>query len=293
MALLHFAVVPDASLPPALYLVATPIGNLEDITLRALRVLKSAAIIACEDTRQTQKLLQHYSILTRTVSYHDHNEEQRAAELIVRIEDGDVVALVSDAGTPGVSDPGYRIVQLAIRHRLPVVPVPGPSAIIAALIASGLPAVDFRFGGFLPAKHGQRRSLLESVQDSSSTLIFYEAPHRIIEALEDIVAIMGPTRPIVIGRELTKVHEEFLRGTAAELFEQLRHRAGGVKGEITLLIGREVETSTAHPLDPVARLAALRREQGGDEKAALKALAKELGVSKSEAYREIQRRTKR
>lgn len=279
----------DAPLAAALYIVATPIGNLEDITLRALRVLKEAAVIACEDTRQTQKLLNHFGIATKTVSYHEHNEAQRAAELIVKLEGGEPVALVTDAGTPGVSDPGYRIIQLAIRHRLPVVPVPGPSAIVSALIGSGLPTDDFRFGGFLPAKHGQRRTVLESVRDAGSTLIFYEAPHRIVETLEDIIEIMGGERKIVIARELTKVHEEFLRGDADKVFEDLRHRQGGVKGEITLLIAAGETQLERTKVRPAERLAVIMRDNQLDEKAALKLLAKEMGVSKSEAYREIQR----
>src|SRR5438477_6448667 len=175
------------NLTPALYLVATPIGNLEDITLRALRVLKEADLIACEDTRQTQKLLNHYSVSTRTVSYNEHNEMTRARELVLELERGARVALVTDAGMPGISDPGFRLISLAIRHHVQVVPIPGPSAFLAALVASGLPTDSFRFSGFLPAKVGQRRELLESVRESPRTQIFYEAPHRIRESLEDVV----------------------------------------------------------------------------------------------------------
>src|SRR5499425_2115102 len=171
----------------ALYLVATPIGNLEDITLRALRVLKHVDLIACEDTRQTQKLLTHYGITTRTISYHQHNEMTRAAELIVDLEQGTRMAMVTDAGMPGISDPGFRLITLAIRHHVPVVPIPGATAFLAALVASGLPTDSFRFSGFLPPKRGERRSLLESIKTSPRTQVFYEAPHRIMETLADVV----------------------------------------------------------------------------------------------------------
>src|SRR6266700_3836890 len=188
---------------PALYLVGTPIGNLEDITLRAVRVLKEVDVIACEDTRQTQKLLNHYAIATRTTSYHEHNEMTKSAELVKEMQEGASVALVTDAGMPGISDPGYRLITLAIRHRVPVVPIPGASAFLAALVASGLPTDSFRFSGFLPAKSGQRRQMLKSIQASPRTQVFYEAPHRVIEAVEDIVAILGGDRHVVIAREVT------------------------------------------------------------------------------------------
>ena len=278
------------SLCPGLYLVATPIGNLEDITLRALRVLKEADLIACEDTRQTQKLLHHYSISTRTTSYHEHNEMTRAPELIVELEQGGRIALVTDAGMPGISDPGFRLIALAIRHHIPVVPVPGASAFLAALVASGLPTDAFRFSGFLPAKRGQRRAFLESIRDSPRSQVLYEAPHRIVEALEDVVEVLGADRHVVIAREVTKLHEEFLRGRADGLLRILKAR-GDVKGEITLLIGKAQE----NPAPAAARLTirqqveAVMSEQQIDEKAALKKIAKEMGISKSEAYRELQR----
>src|SRR3989454_2028732 len=177
---------------PALYLVATPIGNLEDITLRALRVLKEVDLIACEDTRQTLKLLSHYGIQTRLVSYHEHNEMTKASELVVDLEGGAKIALVTDAGMPGISDPGFRLIALAIRHHVPVVPIPGASAFLAALVASGLPADSFRFSGFFPAKRGHRRQVLDSIKDSPRTQVFYEAPHRVIQTLEDVVDILGP-----------------------------------------------------------------------------------------------------
>jgi 16S rRNA (cytidine1402-2'-O)-methyltransferase len=287
------AALADSShvLAPGLYLVATPIGNLEDITLRALRVLKQADLIACEDTRQTQKLLNHYGITTRTTSYHEHNEMTRAAELIVELEQGARIALVTDAGMPGISDPGFRLISLAIRHRIPVVPVPGASAFLAALVASGLPTDSFRFSGFLPAKVGQRRQLLESIRESPRTQVFYEAPHRVKETLEDIVEILGAERHIVIAREVTKIHEEFLRGNAGEVLETLKAR-GDIKGEITLLIGKmEATEEKASPVRVSIRqrVQQIIAEEKLDEKAALKKIAKEMGISKSEAYRELQR----
>jgi 16S rRNA (cytidine1402-2'-O)-methyltransferase len=283
---------------PALYLVGTPIGNLEDITLRALRVLKEVDVIACEDTRQTQKLLNHYAIATRTTSYHEHNEMTKSAELVKQMQEGASVALVTDAGMPGISDPGYRLITLAIRHHVPVVPVPGASAFLAALVASGLPADSFRFSGFLPAKRGERRSVLEAVKNSPRTQVFYEAPHRIVEALEDVCEVLGEARQVVIAHEVTKLHEEFLRGHAAEVLGNLKLREA-VKGEITLLIGK-ADVGDAHVradafVRPSARptvrqrVAQLMAEEKIDEKSALKRVAKERGVSKSEAYRELQR----
>src|SRR5579859_2901446 len=276
---------------PSLYLVATPIGNLEDITLRALRVLKEVDLIACEDTRQTMKLLTHYGIQTRLVSYHEHNEMTKAAELVVDLEGGAKIALVTDAGMPGISDPGFRLIALAIRHHVPVVPIPGASAFLAALVASGLPTDSFRFSGFLPAKSGQRRKLLESVKDSPRTQVFYEAPHRILETLTDVVEVLGSDRHIVVAREVTKLHEEFLRGRAVEILKELKAR-GDVKGEITLLIAKAesqelpAESSSVSVAQRVREIMAAEK---GDEKAALKKVAKERGIGKSEAYREWQR----
>lgn len=275
---------------PKLYLVATPIGNLEDITLRALRVLKEVDLVACEDTRQTQKLLNHYGITTRTVSYHEHNEMTRAAELVVDVERGASIALVTDAGMPGISDPGFRLITLAIRHHVPVVPIPGATAFLAALVASGLPTDSFRFSGFLPPKRGKRRELLENIMASPRTQVFYEAPHRIIESMQDIVEILGLNRQVVIAREVTKIHEEFLRGRAGELLEKLKER-GEIKGEITLLIGKSEDSiqTAAAKVGVRSRLKQIMSEERVDEKAALKKVAKELGISKSEAYRELQR----
>jgi 16S rRNA (cytidine1402-2'-O)-methyltransferase len=277
------------TLTPGLYLVATPIGNLEDITLRAVRVLKEADQIACEDTRQTQKLLNHYGISTRTVSYHEHNELTRAPELVLDLEGGARVALVTDAGMPGISDPGFRLISLAIRHHIPVVPIPGASAFLAALVASGLPTDSFRFSGFLPPKSGQRRQMLESVKASPRTQVFYEAPHRVKEAVADVVEILGADRQLVIAREVTKIHEEFLRGRAGDVLKILSER-GDIKGEITLLIGKAEEgEKVATGVSVRRRLEQIMVNEQLDEKAALKKIAKEMGVSKSEAYRELQR----
>jgi 16S rRNA (cytidine1402-2'-O)-methyltransferase len=284
----------DVAAKPALYLVATPIGNLEDITLRALRVLKEVEVIACEDTRQTQKLLNHFAIVTRTTSYHEHNEMTKSAELVKQIQEGASVALVTDAGMPGISDPGYRLITLAIKTGISVVPLPGASAFLAALVASGLPTDSFRFNGFLPAKRGERRAALETIKSSLRTQVFYEAPHRIVEALEDIVEVLGTNRHVVIAREVTKLHEEFLRGHVAEVLENLKSR-DAVRGEITLLIGKSEESDARVAADAFVRPSVQQRvrqimaEEKVDEKAALKKVAKERGVSKSEAYRELQR----
>jgi 16S rRNA (cytidine1402-2'-O)-methyltransferase len=289
-----------STLAPGLYLVGTPIGNLEDITLRALRVLKEADVIACEDTRHTQKLLNHYGIATRTTSYHEHNEMTRAPELVVELEQGAAIALVTDAGMPGISDPGFRLISLAIRNHAPVVPIPGASAFLAALVASGLATDSFRFSGFLPVKRGRRRQLLQSIDASARTQVFYEAPHRVKEAVEDIVEVLGAERRVVLAREVTKIHEEFLRGTAEEILGELKSR-GEIKGEITLLLAKADEgrahEQTGHSLSTGAlarptirqRMTEIMAEQPLDEKTALKQAAKERGISKSEAYRELQR----
>jgi 16S rRNA (cytidine1402-2'-O)-methyltransferase len=279
---------------PSLYIVATPIGNLEDITLRAVRILKEVDVIACEDTRQTLKLLNHYGIGTRTTSYHEHNEITRSAELVKDMQEGASVALVTDAGMPGISDPGYRLITLAIRHHVPVVPIPGASAFLSALVASGLPTDSFRFNGFLPAKRGERRAALEAIKASPRTQVFYETPHRIVEALADVVEVLGNVRHVVVAREVTKLHEEFLRGRAGEILETLQAR-DGVKGEMTLLIGKSEEDAHGAADASSARFSIRQRvdqiiaEEKVDEKTALKKVAKERGISKSEAYRELQR----
>jgi 16S rRNA (cytidine1402-2'-O)-methyltransferase len=270
-----------------LYLVATPIGNLEDITLRAVRTLKEADVIACEDTRQTQKLLQHYGIRKEMVSYHEHNELTRSPELVIELEQGAKIALVSDAGTPGISDPGHRLVTLCLRHHIPVVPIPGPSALVAALAASGLPTDEFLFVGFLPPRSGARRKALDALKIEPRTLIFYEAPHRVMETLADAADILGP-RPAVIAREVTKIHEEFLRGPLPELLETARKRAP--RGEITLLIGAG-DPQTQQQAEPRVslkqRVEQLEAEAGVDRKAALKQAARERGLGKREAYNQL------
>ena len=276
-----------------MYVVGTPIGNLEDITLRALRVLKEVDLVACEDTRQTRKLLDHYGISVRTISYHEHNEAARAAELVDSLMQGSRVALVSDAGMPGVSDPGYRVIKAAIEHEIPVIPIPGPAAFVTALAASGLPTDSVQFHGFLPTKAGQRRQALAALQTAGETQIFYEAPHRLLETLRDIVELLGPDRPVVVARELTKIHEEFVRGRAQEVLAAFEGRQGGIRGEVTLLIGKPTTTARLpEQADLGARLEALRQEQKLDEKTALKKLAKELGIPKSEAYRRLQQSRK-
>ncbi len=270
-----------------LLLVGTPIGNLEDITLRALRVLKESDLIACEDTRRTQQLLNHYHIKTETISYHEHNELTRAPELILEMEQGGTVALVSDAGMPGISDPGYRLVHLAVRHGIPVVPIPGASAFVAALAACGLPVESFRFLGFLPSKKLARRKALAAMRSATKALVFYEAPHRLVEMLEDARDTLGD-RPVVVAREVTKVHEEFLRGSISEVLERLKKKP--VKGEITVILGKP--EGPVRPSTPARLLGAdLKRvmtERGVDLHAALKTVARERGISKSEAYRQYQ-----
>lgn len=270
-----------------LFVVATPIGNLEDITLRALRTLKEVDLIACEDTRRTQKLLKHYAIHTQLASYHNHNEMTRAPELILRMEAGNRIALVSDAGMPVISDPGYRLVRLAIRHNIPVVPIPGASAFVATLAAAGLPLERFRFLGFLPSKRTPRQKSLREIAESSETSVFYEAPHRLAEMLEDVLKVCGD-RPVAIGREVTKVHEEFLRGMVSEVLAAVKKRP--LKGEITVAVGpldtskktdrrRTVVESIREDMEK------LMKEGKLSEREALKTLARSSGISRSQLYR--------
>jgi len=263
--------------------VATPIGNLEDITRRALRILEEVDLIACEDTRQSRKLLDHYHISKPLISYHEHNELARSKELLADLLAGKNVALVSDAGTPLIADPGYRLVALAREQGIAVCPIPGPSATLTALSASGLPTDSFLFQGFLPIKKSQRRKMLEGSKSSQATLVFYEAPHRIVETLQDIADILGP-RPVVLGRELTKIHEEFLRGTAAEIGQELAKRPS-VKGEIVVMVGKsETPELDDTPLeDAVEKL--LRA--GVPRMDALKTVARERGLSKREVYKKL------
>jgi len=273
----------------ALYLVATPIGNLEDITLRALRVLREADLIACEDTRQTRKLLEHYGIHKPTISYHEHNEQVRAEELAEKMLAGLRIALVCDAGTPLISDPGYRLVRKAIEKGIPVEPLPGPSALLAALSASGLPTDAFHFGGFLPSKPSARRKLLASLKDEQATLVFYEAPHRILESLADIEEVLG-SRPVVLAREITKLHQEFLRGEAGQLRRELASRRG-IKGEITLLIGkadRPAERPAEVPGDEELRQAVeSAMAQGLTRTEAIKKVARQYNLARSEVYARV------
>lgn len=284
---------------PGLYLVATPIGNLGDITLRALDILRGVDLIACEDTRQTQKLLNHFQIVTPTVSCHEHNERERAKELLASLKSGGRIALVSDAGMPGISDPGTWLATEAIAAGLPVIPIPGANAALSALIASGLPTGEFHFIGFLPEKAGARRTRLEELAasmkvDSGCTLIFYEAPHRILDSLADLESIWGPDLRVVVARELTKIHEELLRTTVAGARRDLASR-DRIRGEITLLVSPSAhstmkpDSTAAAPQKVAVRIAQIQAEAGGDEKEALKRLARELGKSKSDVYRELQR----
>lgn len=271
-----------------LYLVATPIGNLADITHRALQVLREVDLIACEDTRHTRKLLQHYGIDTKTVSYHEHNEQQRAAELIELLKEGSDVAVVSDAGTPAISDPGFRLVRVAIENDVRIVPLPGPSALVAALVAAGLPTDEFFFGGFLPARTGARRARLGELRSVPGTLIFYEAPHRLAVSLKDAHEVLGE-REAVVARELTKLHEEIRRGRLSELAEY--YSTVEPRGEIVLLIDRTVldhgETTDSRQVTSVAALVAQFQAAGLDHRAALKKAARELQLSRAEAYRRL------
>ena len=282
----------EKPLAPGLYLVATPIGNLEDITLRALRVLRSVDRIACEDTRQTAKLLGHFGIKTPTVSYHMHNEGTRSSELIEALKAGGRIAVVSDAGMPGIADPGAMIAAEAIAAGVAVFPIPGANAALSALIASGLPSERFAFYGFLPSKEGARRTALEDLRtrgvDAATTHIFYETPHRIVGALEDVVATFGAQQPVVLARELTKLHEEFLRGTAGELLATLQGRPS-VRGEMVLLLGGNAVQEAVEGTRSLAAEVKALMAAGAEEKDALKQVAKARGIGKSEAYREWQR----
>jgi 16S rRNA (cytidine1402-2'-O)-methyltransferase len=268
-----------------LYLVATPIGNLADITHRAINVLKTVSVIACEDTRHTRKLLQHYGLETKTVSYHEHNEQERGRQLIELLREGKDVAVVSDAGTPSISDPGYRLVRAAIDSDVQVVPVPGPSALISALIAAGLPTDEFFFGGFLPARANARRTRLAELRSMPGTLIFYEAPHRLAETLKDALEALGE-REAVVARELTKLHEEISRGRLSELAEH--YSKEDPRGEIVLLIDRTVLETTMDNTQTIASLVDQFERDGLDHRAALKKAARELGLSRAEAYRRLQ-----
>lgn len=277
-----------ARMAGTLYLVATPIGNLEDITHRAIRLLREVSVIACEDTRQTRKLLAHYGINTRTISYHEHNERERGLQLMTLLEAGSDVAVVSDAGSPGISDPGFQLTRLAIANHINVVPVPGPSALITAIIASGLPTDEFLFGGFLPARSGARRKRLTELRSVPATLVFYEAPHRIAAALKDAREILGE-REAVVARELTKIYEEISRGRLSELAQRFSAE-GSARGEMVLMIDRSVIRIEGDDKDApasVADLVAALESSGLDHRLAIKKAARELGLSRDEAYRRL------
>jgi len=267
-----------------LFVVATPIGNLEDITFRAVRILKEVDWIACEDTRQTSKLLHHYAIETPTLSYHEHNEMERAKDLVSRMLSGSSGALVSDAGMPLVSDPGYRLVHAAVEAGIQVVALPGPSASLTALAASGLPTDQFHFGGFLPVKPGQRFHAIEAIRHEHATVIFYEAPHRILDALADIESALGP-RQVVVARELTKIHEEYLRGTAAEIRATLVSR-DAVRGEFTVLIGKA--TKPVADDTPINDAVESCIRGGMSRMEAMKTVARQRGLSKRDVYRHVE-----
>jgi 16S rRNA (cytidine1402-2'-O)-methyltransferase len=270
-----------------LYLVATPIGNLRDITFRAVEVLKGVDVIACEDTRHTRKLLNALEIDNKLVSYHEHNESERAAELTDMLAAGKSVAVVSDAGTPGINDPGFRLVQAAREVGAPVVPIPGAVAFVNAVVASGLPTDSLFFGGFLPAKTGERRRRLEELSEIPATLIFYEAPHRLIASLRDCREVLGD-RNASVARELTKLHEEIATARLSELIEQFENDT--VRGEIVLTIDRMFEvTAAADTSDPsvVSRYRELIAA-GAERKAAMKAVAKEFGLARDKVYRLVQ-----
>ena len=281
-------------LDPGLYLVATPIGNLEDITLRALRVLKEVDRIACEDTRQTQKLLHHFDISTPTVSYHEHNEQARTVELIALLQQGGRIAVVSDAGTPAFSDPGFELVRAALAAGVRVIPIPGANAALNALVASGFDTERFLYVGFLAAKPGARRTELETLASTNAglTLVAYEAPHRILDTLTDVEAVWGEQVRVVVARELTKIHEEYLRGTAREVRQTLSSRER-VRGEIVLLIEAAAPQPALAGGSVVQQVKGLMEVEGLDEKDALKRVARERGVSKSDVYRELQRERSR
>lgn len=265
-----------------LYLIATPIGNLEDITLRALRLLREeVSVIACEDTRQTQKLLAHYEIRKPLISYHEHNEARRTGEILERLCRDESVALVTDAGTPLISDPGYRVVAEAVAKGYPVVPIPGASAVLAAIAASGLPVGEFQFIGFLPAKTVARRKALNELANNPMTVVAYESPHRILDSLSDMQEILGE-RQMVLARELTKIHEEFLRGTPGDIRQLLLQR-NSIKGEMTILIAPSEKKDQID--DPLSEVHRLENEEGLDRMEAIKAVAKQLGLPKREVYR--------
>lgn len=275
-------------MPGTLFVVATPIGNLEDITLRAVRVLREASLVAAEDTRHTGNLLRHLAIRTPLLSLHEHNEQARIEDLLGRLRAGEDVALVCDAGTPGVSDPGARLIGAAVAAGVKVTPVPGPSAVLAALTGSGIPWSTFRFVGFPPIKSKDRKKWLASVAASDDTCVAFEAPHRIRRTIGELVEFLGE-RPIAIGRELTKFHEEFLRGTCQEVLEQVGHP----KGEFTLVISPRQEADAAHDLPGDGEIARVFGETTKNipinRRDAIRSTAEKLGLSVKDVYQAIER----
>jgi len=265
-----------------LYIVATPIGNLEDITLRAIRVLKEVDLIAAEDTRHTRHLLDRHHLSSQLTSYHDHNKEEKAPILVARLLEGRNIALVSDAGTPGISDPGYFLINLAIDQKVPVVPIPGATAAIAALSISGLPTDRFVFEGFLPSKQAARKKRLQELAAEQRTIIFYEAPHKIVRTVEDMLEAFGD-RGAVMTRELTKIHEETTRGTLKAILERLH--AGTLKGEFTVIVHGASAEPIAGDIDAAQYLRNLMLHRGLSRKEAVAATAEELGLPKKEVYR--------
>ncbi|MGE5370355.1 MAG: 16S rRNA (cytidine(1402)-2'-O)-methyltransferase [Solirubrobacterales bacterium] len=265
-----------------LYICATPIGNLEDASFRLIKTLSTVDVIACEDTRHTQKLLNHFEIRCRTISYHQHNRASRGAELLAMLKEGLSVALVTDAGMPGISDPGADLVEQASNAAIPVLAIPGPSAAVTALAVSGLPIDRFVFEGFLPPKSGQRRTRLEAFRDETRTVVFYEAPHRLLALLLDIDAIFSD-RTVVVARELTKVHEEVRRGTAKDL--TAHYESHPPKGEITVLLAGAVIVEKTADLETIADEVEVLIEAGVEKKEALKIKAREYGIKKGDLYK--------
>lgn len=268
-----------------LYIVATPIGNLKDITLRAIDVLREVDVIACEDTRHSRKLLNALEISKKLISYHEHNETERSAELVELLLAGSDVAIVSDAGTPGINDPSFRVVRAAVAAGITVIPVPGPAAFVNAVVVSGLPTDSIFFGGFLPSKKQARQKRLKEIRDIPATLVFYEAPHRLVHSLSDCREVLG-NRNAAVSRELTKLHEETVRGTLGELTDHFGDHAP--RGEFVVCIEQGSESDAVSETKTLAERVAELESETGDRKAALKQAAKEFGLARSEAYRMLQ-----
>ena len=266
-----------------LYIVATPIGNLDDISLRALNTLREVDIIACEDTRTTGKLLSHYGIKKSLLSYHEHNELEKSKELLSELQNGKSIAIVTDAGTPGVSDPGYRIVKLASENGVQVIPIPGASASIAALSVSGLPTSSFAFYGFLPKQKKRLHEYLEEIAENSETLIFYESPNRVIKTIEIMTEVLGD-RNASLSREITKMYEETIRGTLSEILITLQTKAS-IKGEFTLVVEGNTDEKAEYDSETVEKLLGLLKNEGSTLKDAVKQVTTDSGISKSKIYK--------